>query len=120
MENAPVIIERSHIDLNQIASQMIKQLSDSIANKLLEGFKHILESHNPIKPEQPKEYFSIEETCKKLDVCRTTLHNWNKKQELVPDAKCGNRPLYSNVLIDEYLSRTTDSLEDFEFNNTKN
>ena len=120
MENAPLIIERSQIDLNQIASQMIKQLSDSIANKLLESFKQVLENHNSIKAEQPKEYFSIEETCEKLGVCRTTLHNWNKKKELVPDAKCGNRPLYSNVLIDEYLSKTTVSLEDFEFINTKN
>ncbi len=117
MEYTPLVIERSQTDLNQIFNQIMQQLSDNITKSLLDGIKHLLENHKPVLIEQPKEYFNIEETCAKLGVCRTTLHNWKKNNVLIPDAQCGKSPLYSNVLIETYLKQTNKSIDDCVFNN---
>ena len=97
------IVQMKSNDSLLLVEQILENLSENIAQRVMNKVAGFLESVQPNPQEEKEEYYTIKETCEILKVSRTTLHNWNKREVFVSDAWKG-RPMYTKSNIERFLS----------------
>ena len=91
--------------LGSLVGRIIREaVASEMARQLEASRKVIIDRMNEIASKQNPVYYTREEVCARLDICKATFHNWVAAGHIVP-VRIGNRVYVEPAELDRVMTQ---------------